>query len=293
MMLNILNYIRDREPDIYSRTQYHIIEISDRLANVQHESLSNNDVRWSGHEHIVQIFNKSIFEWDTSVTNPCFVLGFEILDNLSHDVVRFQLSDGKPLQGIVVIDPSGDYHETFTPVLDPVVLDYLKVSSALDHSPLKAASRIPPRFRSQYGNLPFAPNMTQSVYIPTMSLQLLRHLHQYFPSHRLVFSDFSHLPDTIPGVNSPVVQTRYKKVMVPCSTYMVHPGYFDIFFPTNFSLLSNMHATITQQDTTTKGRPVWSHEEFCRRWADCDATRLKNGENPLLEMYSNAKCLLT
>ena len=79
MMLNILNYIRDREPDIYSRTQYRIIEISDKLANVQHESISNNDVRWSGHENVVEIFNKSIFDWDTTVASPCFILGFEIL----------------------------------------------------------------------------------------------------------------------------------------------------------------------------------------------------------------------
>ena len=209
-------------------------------------------------------------------------------------MVRFQFSDGMPLQGIVVVDPTGDYHETYTPMLDPLLQDYMSISSALHRSPVQSASRIPLQLRSHYSTLPFAPNMTQSVYIPTMSLQLLRHLHRYFPHHRLVFSDFSHLPDMIPGVNAPVVQTRYKRTMVPCSTYMVHPGYFDIFFPTDFSLLSELHASITQQELATKGRRhIWSHQEFCRQWADYNATQLKSGENPLLEMYDNAKCLLT
>jgi hypothetical protein len=29
--------------------------------------------------------------------------------------------------------------------------------------------------------------------------------------------------------------------MVPCSTYLVQPGYFDIFFPTDFELLRDMY----------------------------------------------------
>lgn len=39
---------------------------------------------------------------------------------------------------------------------------------------------------------------------------LLDILRDKFPAHRILFSDFSSLPDAIPGTNAPVVQTRYE-----------------------------------------------------------------------------------
>jgi len=164
-------------------------------------------------------------------------------------------------------------------------------------------------------------------------------LRQHFPRHRLLLSDFSSLPDTIPGVNSPVVQTRYQNTTVPCSTLFVQPGYFDIFFPTNFerlrdmyehvlslpdpaldptrvspmsgngsalSLGSNFFSSYHPSDRrkpldgviSASGLPVgerksnvFTHAEFLETYADLDKTKLRNGENPMLEYYQNVKFL--
>lgn len=58
--------------------------------------------------------------------------------------------------------------------------------------------------------MPFAPNLTKPEFIPTRQLQLLEVLRDKFPNHRVLMSDFDTLPDTVHGVNAPVVQTRYQ-----------------------------------------------------------------------------------
>ncbi|KAG9092554.1 hypothetical protein FRC07_011628 [Ceratobasidium sp. 392] len=99
--------------------------------------------------------------------------------------------------------------------------------------------------------------MTQREFIPTKLVQFLTVLKDKFPRHRLLLSDFSSLPDTIPGYNAPVVQTRVGDVMVPCETYLVHQGYFDIFFPTDFDLLRDMYECVVgggdENDSTSTG----------------------------------------
>jgi len=75
--------------------------------------------------------------------------------------------------------------------------------------------------------MPFAPNLSDPEYIPTRLMQFFDILGKYFPGHRLVTSDFHDLPDTISGVNAPVVQTRYQRRTVPVTTPLVgFPFYF-------------------------------------------------------------------
>ncbi|KAI8996973.1 S-adenosyl-L-methionine-dependent methyltransferase [Pilobolus umbonatus] len=144
-------------------------------------------------------------------------------------------------------------------------------------------------------SLPVAPNMTSAEFIPTKLFLLFQTLKTYFPQHRLVLSDFSELPDSVDGVDAPVVQTRYRGTMVPCSTYMVQPGWFDIFFPTNFELMRDMYLLICRgseagNDTIAK---VLTHREFCERYGDIERTRTRSGENPMLMYYENMKMILT
>ena len=60
LMNNILDYIRDTQPDVYSRTRYNIIEISGNLASKQRSTLSEKAEN-VGHGSKVRIINKSIF----------------------------------------------------------------------------------------------------------------------------------------------------------------------------------------------------------------------------------------
>ncbi|EIE75883.1 hypothetical protein RO3G_00587 [Rhizopus delemar RA 99-880] len=139
------------------------------------------------------------------------------------------------------------------------------------------------------------PNMTSAEFIPTKLFMLLETLKTYFPKHRLLLSDFSSLPDSVEGVDAPVVQTRYRGTMVPCSTYMVQPGWFDIFFPTNFELLRDMYLLVCRGSSAgnDKSVKVLTHREFCERYGDIESTTTKSGENPMLMYYENMKMILT
>lgn len=106
MMLNILDHIRDNHPEVYERTKYKIIEISTNLADLQAQQLKQN-IFSRGHMDKVEIINRSIFDWDTYVSSPCFFLALEVFDNFAHDVIRYDPITEQPLQGTVLIDNAG------------------------------------------------------------------------------------------------------------------------------------------------------------------------------------------
>ncbi|RKF61435.1 Protein arginine methyltransferase NDUFAF7-like protein, mitochondrial [Erysiphe neolycopersici] len=286
LMMNILDYIRDTDPSVYSRTKFKIIEISENLARLQHQQLFRNaDAK--GHSKKVEIINKSIFEWNQIVASPCFFLALEVFDNFAHDCIRYHPVTEKPLQGLVLIDSNGDFYAFYTPVIDPVAARFLRVRHAATDGqyphPLRSKA-----FRRVMSYIPFTPNLSEPEYIPTRLMQFFDILAKFFPSHKLVTSDFHVLPDSIKGVNAPVVQTRYQRRVVTVTTPLVHQGYFDILFPTNFSVVAPIYMAITNKLTR-----VVSHEEFLQKWAFIDEAETKNGENPLLSWYKNATVLTT
>ncbi|KAH9892062.1 S-adenosyl-L-methionine-dependent methyltransferase [Xylariomycetidae sp. FL2044] len=289
LMLNILDYIRDVEPSVYDRTKYKIIEISPSLAALQDTQLRlSGAAARRGHADKVEIINKSIFDWDERVPSPCFFLAMEVFDNFAHDVVRYDLETEAPLQGVVLIDGRGDFYEFYEPALDPVAARYLRVRHAAAggrYPAPYASSRLARRLR---GLLPFAPNLSPPEYLPTRLMQFFDILEKYFPAHRLLTSDFHTLPDAIKGLNSPVVQTRYERRMVPVTTPLVHQGYFDILFPTDFRVMEAVYGAITGRLTR-----VMSHENFMRSWAYVEDTQTRSGENPLLSWYRNASVMVT
>jgi len=316
LMLNILDYIRSTEPSVYDRTKFKIIEISSTLAKLQASQLLRS-ANSRGHASKVEIINKSIFNWDTVVPSPCFFLAMEVFDNFAHDAIRYDPLTEEPLQGTVLISPSGEFHEFYSPHIDPIASRYLRVRHAATqgHYPLPLPqSKL---LRKLKARIPFMPNLSDPEYIPTRLMQFFDILGEYFPSHRLLTSDFHDLPDTIRGVNAPVVQTRYKRRTVPVTTpyvcplsyfplfifpqlkhvrkvrigtdqKQVHQGYFDILFPTDFNVMELIYRAITGKLTR-----VLSHEEFLQRWAYVEETETKNGEIPLLSWYKNASVLTT
>jgi hypothetical protein len=76
--------------------------------------------------------------------------------------------------------------------------------------------------------------------------------------------------------------------MVPCSTYLVQPGLFDIFFPTNFELLSKVYKQVTGKETI-----ISTHQQFIKQYADLEKTRTKSGESPILQYYENVSFFIT
>ncbi|KAI0865041.1 S-adenosyl-L-methionine-dependent methyltransferase [Xylaria cubensis] len=288
LMLNILDWIRDAEPSVYDRTKYKIIEISPSLAALQTSQMMA-DAATRGHASKVEIINKSIFDWEERVPSPCFFLAMEVFDNFAHDIVRYDLETEEPLQGTVLIDETGDFFEFYEPVLDPVAARYMRVRHAATGGRYPApysSSRILRSLKRNF--LPLSANLSEPEYIPTRLMHFFDILEKYFPAHRLVTSDFHTLPDAVKGLNSPVVQTRYQRRMVPVSTPLVHQGYFDILFPTDFRIMEAVYGAITGKLTR-----VMSHEDFMLSWAYVADTQTQSGENPLLSWYKNASMMVT
>ena len=287
LMLNVLNYLKEFEPSIYDKTTYNLIEISNTLASKQLK------LNFNHHSNKIKVVNKSIFDWNEYVHDPCFFIALEVLDNFSHDAIRFNLETPSPIpyQMLVAVDENGDYHPHYTPVTDPLIQEYLNIREHLpgykpsfwSHNKL---------YRSLVNYIPFAPNLSQVEYLPTKQLEFLKILKKYFPNHKLIASDFNYLPDTIEGINAPVVQTNVKGDMIPCDTLFVEPGYFDIFFPTNFNVLSQLYQHLIPTKSFNQFQ-VLSHKQFLLNYADHSQTRLKDGSNPMLDYYNNASFFLS
>ncbi|TGZ84770.1 COG1565 domain protein [Ascodesmis nigricans] len=280
MMRNILDYIRDNEPDVYARTRYRVIEISSHLAQLQQKQVEN------AHVDKIEVINKSIFDWDIYVPEECFFLALEVLDNFAHDMIRYDPDTEQPLQGVVLCDRDGDMYDVYTAELDPVAERFLKLRSRVVEAPYYHPLGMPKVLRKLRAMLPGNGNLTEPEYIPTKAMLFFDVLREWFPGHKLVMSDFSELPEAVEGVNGPVVQTRYNRKTVPVTTPFVQQGYFDILFPTDFDVINDLYKALTGKLTR-----VMKHDDFMERWAYLEQTQTRSGENPLLTWYKNVSML--
>ena len=286
LMLNVLDYIRDYHPDIYPRTKFKVIEISSALADIQASQLAQTaDSR--GHTDHVEIINRSIFAWNTVVPAPCYFIALEVFDNFAHDSIRYEPSEETPLQGTILIDSDNNFYEFYTREIDAMASRFLRIRQAACSRPYRHPLEQQRWLRKIKHSLPFAPNLTAPEFIPTRLLQFFDILHRYFPMHELLTSDFNVLPDTVPGYNAPIVQTRYQRRTVPVTTPYVMQGYFDILFPTDFSMMEDLYRAVTGKLTK-----VTSQSEWLKRWSFVEDTECQNGENPMLSWYAHPKTLL-
>ncbi|KAK5105728.1 hypothetical protein LTR62_002330 [Meristemomyces frigidus] len=288
LMLNILDYIRRVDPEVYARTKFRIIEVSSALARLQDHHLHSSAAS-RGHAEKVEIINKSVFDWNAYTPEPCFFVAMEVFDNFAHDIIRYDPETEQPMQGSVLIDSDGDFYEFYDRTLDPIAARYLRVRDAACHGRQYAHPlRTPPWLRQLRHSLPFAPNLTLPEYIPTRLMQFFNILGTKFPAHRLITSDFHSLPQATAGYNAPVVQTRYQRRTVLVRTPLVQQGYFDILFPTDFNVMEDIYRAITGRLTR-----VMTHEDFFQRWADVEGTEMLSGENAMLGWYKNASVMVT
>lgn len=228
LMLNILDYIRQADPQVYARTKFNIIEISPSLADLQGQHLRST-AESRGHADRVDIINASIFEWDRYVPSPCFFLAMEVFDNFAHDGIRYDVSTEEPLQGHVLIDGDGDFYEFYVHELDPVAARFFRVRHAATGGDYPKPYPSNPVLRYLSTKMPFAANLSDAEFIPTRLMQFFDVLEKYFPAHRLLTSDFDALPQAVRGLNAPVVQTRYQRRMVPVTTPLVRrPAHFPL-----------------------------------------------------------------
>ncbi|AAW42702.1 conserved hypothetical protein [Cryptococcus deneoformans JEC21] len=329
-MIDSLTYLRDHHPDVFARTKYRIIEISSALAKGQRERAEKE-----GFGMKVQVLNKDFFQWDGvgGGDQPCFVVALEVFDNFAHDMVRYELDTLTPRQAVVGIDASGDFTLLYETINDPLISRVLSYNRLLPQS----SSTLPPlpypllyseTLRKAYASMPFAPNLSAPDFLPTKAVLFAEKLREKLPGHRLLMADFDELPDAVGGRNGPVVQTRYGNSMIPCETFLVKQGYFDIFFPTNFehfrdlySIIMNSPSRITPSPSSTPDSPsslpskikqdffshssgvkgfrrrnigIYTHADFLAKYGGkeiLDKTTVKDGANVMTAMYKNAKMM--
>jgi hypothetical protein len=308
-----LDYIKnEKDMKLYDSMEYHLIEASGVLHNYQKEMLGSLDHYKQGK---VTCYHKSILDdWDAIEPRPCFVIGMELLDNLPQDKISFDIKpDGTiPMQGVVLTNENARFSmaqpvfvEAYEPVSDLWVQKTLEIMDKIGykHPSLQYLlnRNLPWNFIRQeffsfmHKFLPEWQDSLASEFIPTMIVKLLHKLLHFFPKHELLLSDFSELPNTIPGhAFSPVVQTNCSGQTIPCSTYLLRRGLFDIFFPIPFPLVESIYRQILYDSKFDPRKvAIQGHVEFMHRYASLENTRLRNGYNPLLQEFKNVKMMLT
>lgn len=281
LMLNVLDYIRRTDPDVYTRTQYRIIEVSTSLAAMQQERLKAQ-TRTRSHADKVQIINQSVFDWNEHVSSPCFFLALEVIDNFAHDAIRYDLvNDNVPLQCYVLIDEAGEFYELYTHALDPVMKRFLRVRDRACCEPQNRTQndylqRLPKPLRKVLANAPLLPNLTAPEYIPTRLIQLFEILRKYFPRHNLLCNDFHTLPGSVAGYNAPVVQTRYKRRTVPVMTPLVSciflfSFFYFLFFKKKKEIIIIGYSIIYPSPRSNKATSTSSSQPTSTSWNRCTA----------------------
>lgn len=292
---NILNCLQVEFPQIYKGCEYVLIERSAILSERQGKLLSKHSDR-------IRFSNANLLNQPSELHDerPCWILAMEVLDNLAHDLIKFRNDDGVLLEAVVHTDPDatygsipGKYSREFRLAQDELIMEYVSLGDSLGWKWPSLRGTPFRRALERYGPFDYI-NPWSCEFIPTDSFRLLKNLSTAFPHHRALFSDFDELPDTIAGHNGPVVQTRYKGVTVACSSVLLERGLFDIFFPTDFSKLSQIHQHFKHKNNPEKRRNFVSklekHSKFLKKWlnpADLKRTSTKSGYNPLLQDFEN------
>ena len=72
LAMDVLDLLQKEYPEVYDRTQYHIIEISESLVQEQQKRLKKK-------HPCVKVEHKSIFHWKTREPAPCFFVAMEVI----------------------------------------------------------------------------------------------------------------------------------------------------------------------------------------------------------------------
>ena len=224
----VLSYLRREAPETYASSKYMLVEVSERLAEVQRQRLLAEGVpseRW-------EVVHSCASQWaealEEPLPGPWFVLALEVLDNLPHDKVRISTADGDGggvalFEAHVIEREDGMHAEEWLPLQDEDVqqvvrllgLDRPEAALKLQHA-LAARSD----FGDQGGRLAVdmqnvfsrvlrfsGADEAPHVFVPTGCYRLLCRLLAACPEHQLLLADFDWLPPQPSGaVCAPVVQ---------------------------------------------------------------------------------------
>lgn len=197
----------------------------------------------------------SIFDWDKFIPEPCFVLGFGVLNNLTHDCVKYDIHTDQPLQSYMVVNERRELVEVFHSELDELT----KVILGMKHARVSERS-----LRNRLRNMlnPGLNNLSQNYeFLPIESLKLFSILSRYFPKHQLVLGDFNKFAVSLPGYQTPlIVDSQHEPVR---NRFDLQPGEINFKFPTNFHDLN-----LNYMQVCNKLNKSVQLADFMRDWTD-------------------------
>lgn len=308
---DVLHWMQTFRPDLYKTCRYVCIEISQPLAELQRQRVwASNDAHKGVFEVVVgdagdgrvwQELEKRA--GNCGITEECTVLAMEVLDNLPHDrVVGWQgngvYEDLIRWQETIVEERHRHGHQQYVETLRPVQDDLIRrcLMLYIQHtkeeeeqerrSIVGAFKRLAARIR-----LVLSQGQSETIFLPTGALHLFDTLHSVRPNHHLVAADFDFLPETIiQGLNAPLVSSTVGGQAQDRPSYLIDPGTADIFFPSDFSLLTKLYNGHNPLNRAHHCKA----RNFFETWApEGEATEAMDGYNPLLSDYTNTSFLLS
>eukprot|EP00759_Apiculatamorpha_spiralis_P048564 PhF_6_TR4383/c0_g1_i1/m.5914 len=304
-----MDFLFENHPEVYSTCEYHMIDINPVMVEIQRTKLIH-------HQAKVRLHNMSVLNWKEHVPQRCFVVAFDLLDQMPHDMI-IHSKDGACYEHHVEFvekDNLAHSRERFNSVTDPLILRYLRYSQLLQESSIHALRVLcltdgkenidPPRWQNIEPTL-YDPTLViltkaitlnnpfRHVYVPTGQLLLFEMLAKYFPRHHAIFGDWNSVAHSLGGLNAPVIQSKLrlaKDLFIRRSSdhLLQNGGMVDICYPTDFEMMRRVYHHVCGSD---KEIGISTHPEW---WSihGGDKTQLfntKTGFNPLLEdfqMYS-------
>ena len=164
---------------------------------------------------------KSAFDCNFEAELPCFVICAELIDNLSHDLIKIE--KGRVYQCEITSDNENIIHQEFLPLNDSLIERYL----GAEEWPLYGQiSKLSKWNRLKFKFFP--------VFIPTNTFRLLEKLSE-IPKAHLIIADFDCIDSAIMNCcNPPRVHSFMGNRTEECPSHLVHPGPYDIFFAHDF-----------------------------------------------------------
>lgn len=314
----VLKFLREKNRQVYEKTQYTLVEISPTMAQRQKSLLAA--------EHSPTVFSvacKDMKSWADRVDEDCFVLGLEVLDNLPHDkLVRrtkerhwkvfSETNQHEWYQTMVRRNvESGGHEEYVVPLQDELATRAAKYFLAAEEedtntrdksllgrifSDMTAVERERKNFER-----PLSGSEDKPIFVASGALQLLDTLFAFFPRHQLILADFDKLPapnlsfwrlwksSQVQGrlqgcANAPLVSGEDQDY----PSYLDNPGKVDIFFQTDFPRLGEVYESLGREKGVEQAEAqVMRSKDFLKEYGEYHRTQTRTGYNPMLEDYHN------
>eukprot|EP00026_Physarum_polycephalum_P010681 Phypoly_transcript_10851.p1 GENE.Phypoly_transcript_10851~~Phypoly_transcript_10851.p1 ORF type:complete len:290 (+),score=28.77 Phypoly_transcript_10851:377-1246(+) len=215
----IIEYLQKKHPRLFKSLEYNIIDLSKPLVELQKKHLK-------AFENKVKIYNTNVLNWHRVETRPCFIIMLEVLDNLAHDKV---VKKKDKLYQVLLEDNHNEVKEHLQEITDTYIQQYFSIVNPAVVS-------------------------GDDIYVPTVCIQLLHLIRDYFLKHHMWITDFevvSSLYNTaINGINGFQIKKKKKKKKkksnkeIEDRNILMYEGVNDYVFPTNFADLVKLYTSI-------------------------------------------------